>query len=324
MKSSGSEWLTQILPPIQQIRLRSEPDYYGMSSLIARDLGYPWVPRSFAQWLHGWIFTTPITNPREITFWGNPTDRILVTTDNQVQQLRSFGYENVYAAGLPFIYGNRNPVTRQPNSLLVMPSHSSAYTEQLVNQEDYIQFILKFRSDFEHIMFCLHGSCVEKKYWIPVIEKYKLPWIIGASTNDRNALIRMNRILRSFSNMTTNVMGSHVAYAATAGCRISIAGDYASPQAEEYQNDPWYDQYPDLLKKHIVLFHETEIRQRFSPFFRLPLDGETHVQWGEEQVGMSCQRSPKDLSQILGWTPFQQLQGYTDRITQKLTASIRK
>jgi hypothetical protein len=324
MKSSSTEWLTQILPPIQRIRLRSEPDYYGIGSLIARDLGYRRVPRSFAQWLHGWIFTTPITSPREITFWGNPKDQILVTTDDQVQILRSFGYKNVYAAGLPFIYGNRNPVIRQPNSLLVMPSHASAYTEQLVNQENYIQFILKFKSEFDQIIFCLHGSCVEKKYWIPVIEKYGFPWIIGASTDDRNALIRMNSILRSFSHMTTNVMGSHVAYAATAGCRISIAGDYASPQAEEYRNDPWYDQYPDLLKKHIELFHETEIHQRFSQFFRLPIDGETYLQWGEEQVGMSYQICPQDLAQILGWTPFQQLQGYTDRITQKLTNTIRK
>lgn len=318
------EWLTKILPPIQRIRLRSEPDYYGMSSLIARDLGYHWVPRSFAQWLHGWIFTDPITNPRELTFWGNPSDRILVTTHDQVQILRSFGYENVYAAGLPFIYGNRNSVIRQPNRLLVMPSHSSAYTKQLVNQEDYIQFILKFKSDFDQIVFCLHGSCVEKRYWIPAIEQYGFPWIIGASTDDRNALIRMNSILRSFGSMTTNVMGSHIAYAATAGCRISIAGNYASPQAEEYCNDPWYQQYPELLEKHLLLFHKTDIRQRFPQFFRLPLDGEMHVKWGEEQVGISYKCSPNTLSQILGWTPSQQLQGYSDRVTKKIATIIRK
>ena len=318
MKFFDSVWLTQRLPPIQRIRLRSEPDYYGISYLIAQDLGYKWVPRSFAQWLHGWIFTTPITNPREITFWGNSTDRILVTTDYQVKQLEAFGYTNAYAAGLPFIYGALIPVTRQPNSLLVMPSHSSAYTEKLINQEDYIQFILKFKSDFNQIIFCLHGSCVEKNYWVPMIEKYGIPCVIGASTDDRNSLIRMNIILRSFDTMTTNVMGSHIAYAATAGCRISIAGDYASPKAEEFRHDPWYQKYPDLLEKHISIFHKSAICRRFPQFFMLPIEAEKHIAWGKEQVGMPCKLPSKELSHILGWTPLKQLQGYTHRITQKI------
>lgn len=319
---SDITWLTDRLPPIEKIKLRSEPDYYGISRIIANELGYKRTPRSFAQWLHGWIFTDPITDPRELTFWGQYNERILVTTEFQVEQLRTFGYKQVYAVGLPFIYAPSTEnisVERQPNSLLVMPSHSSAYTDHTNNQEEYVQNILDFHSNFEHIVFCLHGSCIEKGYWISVLEHYNIPWVMGSSTNDRNALIRISQILQRFEVMTSNVLGSHIAYAAVSGCRVSITGQYASPHAEEYRNDPWYQKYPQLLEKHIALFQEAEIKKRFPQFFKLPHEAITHPEWGGQMVGKCYQRSAVDISKLLGWSMQHQIQGYTAKITHKIT-----
>ena len=317
-------WLIDQLPAIEKIKLRSEPDYYGVSRIISNQLGYKKTPRSFAQWLHGWIFTEPITDPRELTFWGKPNDRILVTTEIQVETLRQFGYHHVYATGLPFIYANTNAMERKSNSLLVMPSHSTAYNEQFVNQEKYVKSILDLKPDYDHITFCLHGCCVEKKYWIPTLEKYEIPWIIGASTNDCNALTRINRILQSFESMTSNVMGSHIAYASASGCRVSIAGEYASPKAEEYRNDPWYQKYPELLKKHLSLFQEKEIKQRFSHFFQEPKDSTTHVEWGNQMIGKKYQRTASELSEILGWSNYHQIQGYLSLVKNNFFSSLSR
>lgn len=321
---SDITWLIDRLPPIEKIKLRSEPDYYGISRLISKELGYKRTPRSFAQWLHGWIFTEPITDPRELTFWGKPNERILVTTEVQAEILRKFGYHQVYAAGLPFIYANANSMERKANSLLVMPSHSSAYNEQFVNQEKYVKSILNLKSDYDYIVFCLHGCCVEKRYWIPTLEQYEIPWIIGASTNDYNALTRINCIFQNFESMTSNVMGSHIAYASASGCRVSIAGDYASPKAEEYRNDPWYQKYPEILKKHLSLFQEEEIKKRFFQFFQEPKESTTHVEWGEQMIGRRYQRTALDLSEILGWSTHHQIQGYFFLVKNKIISSLSR
>ncbi|OUC13631.1 MAG: hypothetical protein B0A82_16405 [Alkalinema sp. CACIAM 70d] len=312
------EWLTKRLPPIERIRLRSEPDYYGISHLIAQAVDRPKPPRSFAHWLHGWIYTDPITHPRELTFWGEPQDTILVVNQEQVQILQEFGFQQVHAAGLPFIYGNLHTVNRQAQTLLVMPSHSSAYTDQQVNQEEYVKHILQWKTEFSDIVFCIHGSCVERGYWIPVLDHYQIPWIIGATTDDRNALIRMNIIFRSFDCVTSNVIGSHIAYAAYSGCRVSIDGKYASPQMSEFQHDPWYRLYPELLQKHLEIFHETQIRQRFPQFFVSPMKATSHEAWGRQTVGSNYQKTPEELVPLLGWRPKQQISGYTTRVTRKI------
>jgi len=94
---------------------------------------------------------------------------------------------------------------------------------------------------------CIHPECYKKGYWIGACEKFKLPYIKGASLNDKNSLMRMYRLFSSFEYMTTCYIGSHVLYAAYCNCKVSIFGKYFEYKKEFFTNDPFYRKYPHIF-----------------------------------------------------------------------------
>jgi hypothetical protein len=48
----------------------------------------------------------------------------------------------------------------------------------------------------------------------------------GAIAEDANSLVRIKYILSSFEQITTNCLGSHIAYSLAVGARVSIAGKF--------------------------------------------------------------------------------------------------
>ena len=309
MKQSN-EWLAKMLPPVERIWRRSEPDFYGASYLIAHSLGRKKVPVSFAAWRHGWTYYEPIIHPRLISN-GAPNMTSLVATKEQVRILNNFGYNKVHSVGLPYIYGDSIRTERKPDSLLVMPAHTLPYTDNKINQEAYVDSIANLRPQFTSIIACLHSSCVEKGYWCQEFEKYGIPWITGADTYDKNALVRMNLIFNSVEYMTTNRIGSHVAYAAYSGCKVSIYGDYASPHPGEYKNDPFWKTHADLLQFWIEQSSLYAVRQKYPGFFVHPRAASIRKKWAAEAVGVENQRSPDEIARLLGWSLSDQISGYT-------------
>lgn len=319
MHKVNIEWLTNRLPVIETIRLRSEPDYYGASHAIAAHLGFKAPPRSFAHWMHGWAMDEDIEDPHEISFRGEPNDVVLVATQTQAYKLKEFGYQKAFAIGMPFIYGRDElHIERKPSSLLVMPSHSSKFSDHSANQEQYAQEIFSLKDHFSDIVVSLHGSCVERNLWIPALQKYNLPWIVGASIEDKNALARMHRIFQSFEFMTTNSMGSHILYASYLGCKVSIFGSYYGMEVKSYQHDPWYQIYPHILKKQITFFKEDNIRKVFPWLFVHPKDASLNTLWAYDKLGCENKLFCQDIAKLLGWTPLAQAKGYTLLISKIL------
>ncbi len=306
---SDITWLIDRLPPIEKIKLRSEPDYYGISRIIANELGHKRTPRSFAQWLHGWIYTRPITHPQQIAFWGMPNDSILVATQFEARCLQDFGYKKVNAVGMPFVYTRDLGITRQPNSLLIMPAHSGANHTIEIDADSYIQNILTFKSHFTEIVACIHSSCVVNGYWTSMLEKYEIPWIVGASVFDRNALQRMRNIFQSFEYVTTNTIGSHIPYAAYSGCKVGIF-NYQRYSLEDYKNDVWYLKYPELLLKDYELSDEQALRLSFPLLFSDPDQASLNFDWAKLALGEENKRSASEIHEILGWDFKDQLIGY--------------
>jgi hypothetical protein len=319
MSLEDVKWIQERLPTIDKIRLKSESDYYGASSLIAEKLGLKQTPRSFAHWMHGWSIDSKVTHPRELTCWGNVDDTILVATLEQENILREFGYQKVCAVGLPFIYGEDTcSIKREPHSLLVMPNHSSEFSTNTDNQELYIKTIASLKEEFSKIVVSLHGSCVKKGYWLPVLEKYNLPWIIGASTDDKNAIKRMHNLFSSFECMTTNTLGSHVLYASYKGCRVSIYGSYYDLKKESYSTDPWYQKYPEILEKRINLWAEENIRSLFPWLFANPTEAKVYKFWASTTLGEENKLEPKEVAELLGWSLGSQIKGYSKLATDIL------
>ena len=302
-------WLLDRLPPVERVWRRSEPDFYGASYLIAQRLGRKKPPISFAAWRHGWVYVDPIIHPRMLVM-GTPKTLNLMATDRQVEILRKFGWSKSVAVGLPFIYGDIFKLDAKPNSLLVMPGHTLPYTDHQWDQKTYVDQIVKLKPYFTSIVACVHSSCFAKGYWVPYFEKNGIPCIKGADTYDKNALLRLNCIFKSFEYMTTNTIGSHIAYAAYSGCKVSIYGDYCSPNKNDYRNDPYYHKYPDLLEYWIDQSQESVIKNHYPQFFTVPMEATKRKNWGAEMVGAAYRKDPQEIAKLLGWSIANQIIGY--------------
>lgn len=312
-----ARWLQERLPPIEPITLRGEADYYGASYEIARQLGHSKPPRSFASWRHGWVYQ-PIAHARQLVPWGEPGGRYLVATEAHVAALRAQGFPNAVAVGLPFLYAEPGPIEREPGSLLVMPSHSLPYTEHEWDEARYVAEITRLKSHFHTIVACIHSACVAKGLWVREFEAQGIPWVTGAQVEDRHALRRMATLFRSVEAVTSNAMGSHLAYAAYSGCRVSIFGPFAALKSEDYVNDPFYRQYPDLLQHVIAHSQEASVRARYPELFAAPWQAPGRVEWGAAQLGAGHQRPATEIAELLGWQLPAQLRGHGQRVVGAL------
>ncbi len=322
MEKCDTKWLEDRLPPIEKIELKGEANFYGASYLIASKLGMKHPPRSYAHWRHGWA-VPPVTHPRQLAR-GKPQDMHLVATEEHVQILKKFGFKKTEAVGLPFIYADDVQVERMPGSLLVMPAHSLPYTNHDWDQATYAKEIAALKPYFSTVVACISNACVAKGYWTSEFDKQGIPWVVGAEVKDKNALIRMNCLFKSFDFMTTNVIGSHVAYAAYSGCKVSIYGKYASREKEDYTNDPWYKKHPDLLEVELKKNREKSVREKYPELFIFPADAVERKLWGKEMVGADFKKSPKQVARLLGWSTTQRINRYIGRRLSQLKRIPRK
>ena len=315
--------LTQSLPPIVPIKLRNEADYYGISHIIAHDLGLRKAPRSFAYWTHGWVYAEPIESAKEINCWAKPNDVVLVATQKEVDILKLEGYRKAYAVGMPFLYTKEIEVTRHQRSLLVMPAHSGSQSSIKSDEESYISKLLVLKPSFSEIVACIHSSCVVSNYWISSLEKAGIPWILGASVFDKNSIQKMKTIFQHFEYMTTNTIGSHIPYAAYCGCKVSIY-DYNRFKMENYEKDPWYQKNPDLLWKQYEMCHEEVLARRFPNFFTNPTEAILHEDWASHVLGKPNHQSPETIAHLLGWRLKEQSLGYLNYCASYLSDSDRR
>ena len=322
MKATGAEWLEERLPPVEAFKLRGEPDFYGASCLVAAALGRREPPRSYAYWTHGWA-SQPIVHPRQLAR-GDPRDRHLVGAEKHARLLHGFGFKRAEAVGLPFAYVEDGDVPRRSGSLLVMPAHSLPYTEHEWDEREYVDRIAPLRKQFACVIACVSKSCVEKGMWPAEFERRGIPWVMGADIEDRNALVRMSRIFRSFEYMTTNFIGSQVAYAAYSGCKVSVYGPYATYRPEDFRDDPWYSRYPDLLKLNMQALGEKSAKERFPELFCGPADAVERTEWGREMVGARYRRTPREIARLLGWSPMRQLRERARHLLGRVDRLVRR
>lgn len=314
----------QDLPGIEKIKVRSEVDYYGVSYWIAEKLKLFYVPKSTAGWKHGWVFadikyTEQLTN-------GQEDGVFLVAQEAHADFLRQRGMAS-RAVGMPFVYINEidtRKITRQPNSLLVMPPHSLPYTTHDWNEFDYVKSISILKDTFDLVVACIHQSCVAQGLWIEAFEHYEIPWVTGADAQDKNALVRMNRLFKSFEYMTTNVVGSHIVYAAYCGCKVSIYGEYAEYSTEDYKNDSFYIQFPFLLKHNLQYASKQSVENTFPFLFVHPKSAKGQIAWAEEELGKANAVQLEELRNLLGWTLKEQVALVLKRLGVKAFVLYKK
>lgn len=300
--------LETLLPPIRYTaREGGEADFYGASDLIAAKLGLklPLFTGRAASWTHGITGQGgELTSPKLVVQDEYRHSQNLVHTESTAKFLRGHGY-NAVAVGAPFIYADETVLpVRLRSSVLVFPPHSTNYSSLNAKGEKlaYVDQVVQLKSRFKTVVASIGGADVLKGNWIHAFEAAGIPWVCGAWMHDRNGLVRMQRIMRSFEYVTTNIIGSHVAYAAYCGCRVVFHGENRELTFEDVVSHPHYKSNPELTD-HVreAMFNEARLKARFPFLFCGFDDAPDLTSWGREQVGAENRKDAREIARLLGW-----------------------
>lgn len=314
--------IVNILPPIKKIRLYSEADYYGASSLIAQKLKLPFRLFSYIGWKHGWLYAD-LKYIEQLTGGSNYKNYLVANkSDEEFLKLNNI---KAKAVGMPFVYVKdieKQTIYRYKNTLLVMPPHSLPYTMHEWFEEKYAKEISELSSQFDLIVVCIHKSCIDKGMWVESFKKYDIPFIQGADVHDKNALKRMYRLFSSFEYMTTNTIGSHIPFAAFSGCKVSIYGDYMEYNIKDFNNDKGYEKMPYLYEHNLKYGSAKYVEKLFSEFFVNPKLAIKKKSWANQQLGEVNKVSFFLLAKYLGWMPHIQLLNVIKKVSSKIYNKI--
>lgn len=287
------------LPPIKRIRPRNQSCYYGAretffnyAKLSDKRWDFRW------RWQHGWIPDFMMVDPLVITAtsagWESDLPW-LVATKSQEKFLKDHGFREVRAVGLPLVYSVASKVRRIPNSLLVMPGHSSSWSlGASAPCNEYAEKIAGLKNRFKKIVVCLSESCFQNGHWIAKFWKHGIPCVVGASISDRNSLERTARLLQSFETVTSNDFGSHLSYAAALGAKVSLFGDFPRWDAESCRKEPLYKAFPHLLETYFPLFSPENLKNKLEFLLADPTKAKQHFDWGRGEIGWDNRVTPQE------------------------------
>jgi glycosyltransferase involved in cell wall biosynthesis/SAM-dependent methyltransferase len=295
--------LVNRLPPIEyHDRANGEIDFYGASNCIADQLGLPAVLHGRATWVHFWTWSE-VKLPEELVDLPLKDVNNLVGSKTHETFLKQHGFPNATAVGVPFLYPRIADVPRIPDSLLVFPMHTTCCTSLTIHDEThrYVDYIQQLREQFSLVVASIGYEDVRRGNWIPAFEKAGIPWIAGAWSFDKHALARVQLLMRQFEFATSNNPGSHFAYAAYCGCKMSFSGPECETLEAELETHPHYKRYPDLAKSMKQRGQIEEFRTK-CPFFCLePREAGLHEAWARRELGEEHKKQPEEIAALFGW-----------------------
>ncbi len=281
-------------------------DQYGSLHVAAQYAGGTLEPgyRMNAIWQHGcegpWVdFSADLLSNNTP---GAKEKFVLVAREEQAALLRSAGYTEAHAIGLPIIYTQPSVMVRQPRSLLVMPTHTLNGEKPADRSafEKYADEIKAIAGNFARVTVCIHPSCKTNGLWVQEFSSRGFEIIYGAQNTDLNALNRVRALCEQFETVTTNGWGSHVAYALAFGAKVSIYGTQPKRTEADYLRDTTWAADPAALKKW--LSDESTARERafLAAYYQTPMQAVANVEEGRALIGWGHRVSPEQMGQLLG------------------------
>lgn len=283
-------------------RSNGEIDFYGASAIIAKKLKLEKPLYGLASWKHGWLWYDTIS-PVRLVESENKKIHNLVFTKQDEMYLKSYGYTNAVAVGAPFIYSEQKEISRIPNSILIFPPHSTQFCKFDASSDrlPYIDFLSSLKDKFSVVVASIGGEDVLKNKWVHAFEKAKIPWITGAWSYDKNALNRINTLMHHFEFVTSNNPGSHFAYAAYCGCKVSFWGTDVEREKSDLTIHPFYKKNPHIAKVFNNIDYATEFKKRYPFFFVEPWAADLHVEWARTVLGEDNKKQPEEIARLFGW-----------------------
>ncbi|EAT59815.1 hypothetical protein CferDRAFT_1822 [Chlorobium ferrooxidans DSM 13031] len=316
--------MNNILPEIRIQKLRNACDRYGFSGVIAKKTGITFAPLSFANWLHGWIWNDPYI---EIFVGGRGQRKslsIVVASEHEKQVVDSKGYTNCVLGGLPLIYVPEQGIARRDKTLLAFLPHSTESAKLKKSHLDYLDYLHSVRRDFSDVYVSIYWYDNSPDLQDDIKKRDLIP-VIGARPDDMNALARMRRMLEFADYVTSNCIGSHIAYALYCGCTVSICGPYHMYDNNMITAAGNVHEYSESYYNHLIESQkESYVKGRYPWLFPgHPAKGRKDVSYGEQILGKKWMLGDKDLKKVLGWTVEGQIKGYVTGGLRRVNRYVR-
>ena len=305
--------------PELDIFLKNTPDapcVYGIDEIARAYCGLPYLPRLIpGYWCHGWQpdyynFCVDLLRPGAL-----PGGVHWFPREAQAAYFRSEGIASSRAIGHPLVYLPPLDLPRRPDSLLVMPSRSFR-GHPLAQDCLYSDAVAALRDQFEEIVICISPQSFDQGDWLESFTKHGLPIVRGAWAQDRHGFQRIARLLSQFEYVTTNGMGSQIAYAAYFGAKISVQGPYPvvappdKPTSLFSRLPQMREEFHRVMSISTLLWHE--------PWLDVaPHEAATAVEWGRRELGAENRLSPAELAREFRLTPAQ-MAGFTRELEEIL------
>jgi hypothetical protein len=291
---------------------------YGSSWIAAIFCGFkkpPFIGEEL--WQHGWVFGN-IKIPEQVfgSFIEKKTTKCLVATQKIENYLKVAGYNNAKAIGLPYVYLPEISVERKEKTLLVMPIHSipGSFLDTK-NLKKYMEYISEISVFFNKTTVCLNAHDYKHENIRNIVSQMGLDTICGVD-GGRNSLKEQYVRFKSYSHMTTNGAGSHIAYAAATGMKISISGPFSQYDEDSLSGIEFYKQFPSAIRSAVERSSKDYLESKWPWLFVSPENGIENIAWGESEIGSDCKQTPEKLQKLMGWNTRSVLFS-NDRFTDK-------
>lgn len=290
---------------------QSGVDRYGFLYLAQNTLKLNFKPRYFGDWQHGWVWwddclPIDILGPSYKLY--DKDMPIVTTSDKEKQAFLSRGYQNVKSGGLPIIYTDNFQFPKKNKTLIAFLSHSAEAVAVDVLDNRYLDYLESIQKDWEHIYVSIFSLDWNEKIVMEVLRRGLIP-LYGANPLDRNSLNRTKHNLMAAEFVSSNSMGSHIAYALSLGCKVSLFKDL-------YRYDPSRfigpDGYSSEEAERFLSFNEFDyISTKYPQLFSDDLSsGWQDISKGDIFIGKHHKFNADELTQALGWGVKGQLSGY--------------
>jgi hypothetical protein len=298
-------------------RRNSISEAYSANYIVASYMGRKEPVGIPGYWMHGWIPAFHARHPgivamhKALTGKESPEARLeridrekqshaqFLARRDQADFLRSQGYRHTHAIGLPFAYLPEVHVPRKAGSLLIVPPHGRGchgLGDPLA--EAYATYIAERASRFSSVTLVVTAGDQALGQWVTPFKERGIAIEVGASANEQDTLFRLKTLLSSVEYVTTNGFGSHIAYAAACGAKVSVAGPYAEWPEGGLRRAFEVRTYPELLEVQTWLASERAMRDELPFLFTEPELAEDRTAWGKHEIGADLRLAPEEL-QIL-------------------------
>jgi hypothetical protein len=266
-----------------QLTAQAENRFYGHVHLLAKYCGLegsPWI-NGYLQ--HGWNATDGFGN-----YLGSKRSAHKYVWSKRCENIiKQNGKKNVFAIGAPWLYLSDvypQATSQNRSGVVAYPAHSSTWSKL---GDTSLEYAIYLKDKYGEVTVVLHrydfANTQVKNTYASLGHQVKThgngtPW---ENEFDPMFLNNQRDLLSSFSLVVSNSMSTPVLYATYLGLKAEIGGpvDYSITNADDMASQTgdgsvdWnlmINQNPDL--------------------------------W-EEELGLDCKKSPKELREILGWEP---------------------